>query len=190
MTVGADWMGVIVGALTLTAAIAVPLVSWFLKARRQRRREERARLQIETVRWMPNGLRLQFTYRPEFTHMAIQACVSLKSPQVRLYAGRPVLNAAPMAAGGYVKYEFDGEFIDGVGIITLRPMDGSGVLTGVMFLLPDGSGEWVLRRAAIEVSIRGAFGKRLLAESVVVSPIGESPNAAFVVPNQIRSVLS
>ncbi|MDE2184207.1 MAG: hypothetical protein KGJ78_14400 [Alphaproteobacteria bacterium] len=173
--------------LVVTAAIAVG--GPFLTRRDKKRRAASARLQVTTTRWMPNGLRLEFRYEPEFAHTATRARVAVKSPGVRLMRGRPVLNPAPMATGGYIRYEFDCECIEGIGLVALMPTDNSGALSAVMFLLPDGTGEWILRNAQIEVSIVDASGKQLLKRTYDVSPIGEGPGTMFSEPDAIRPVM-
>ncbi len=185
----AEWAGVIVAALGLVVTAAIAVGGPFLKLREKNRCAASARLQVTTTRWMPNGLRLEFRYVPEFAHSATNARVEIRSPGVRLMRGRPVLNPAPMATGGYIRYEFDGECVERIGLVALMPTDTSGTLSAVMFLLPDGTGGWVLRTAQIEVSIVDASGKQLLKRTYDVSPIGEGPGTIFAEPDVIRPIM-
>jgi hypothetical protein len=183
----AEWAAVLVGALgvLVTSAIAVGGSAW--KRLEKRKQAAMARLQIITSRWMPNGLRLEFHYAPEFMHQAVRVQVTVKTPSVRLIPGRPAMNPAPMLSGGYVRWEFDGYYIDGSGPVKLIPADGPDALTGVMFLLPDGTGEWVLREAQIEVAVT-AGSRPLLNRTYIVSQVGEGPNTTFAEPPILQPI--
>jgi hypothetical protein len=178
MGLTAEWAGVLVGVIGIVATIGIAVGGFALKARREHKVAEQARLHIATTRWAPNGLRLEILYAPASSHAAIKATLAVKTLGMRLYLGRPVVNPAPMVTGGYIRYEFDGECVEGIGTVSLLPAD-IGELRGVMFLLPDGSGEWLLRQAKIEVSIRETSGETLLTRSLVVSAIvdGGSPSS-------------
>lgn len=182
----AEWAGVLVGALGVLATVAVAVGGLVWKRLETRKQAELARLRIVTSRWMPNGLRLEFHYAPEFMHQAAKIQVTVKTPSVRLIPGRPALNPAPMVSGGYVRWEFDGYCIDGSGPVKLIPADDQDALTGVMFLVPDGTGEWVLREAKIEVTV--AAGRSLLTRAFTVSPVGEAPNTIFGEPSVLQLV--
>ena len=182
----AEWAGVLVGALgvfvTIAIAVARPVRKWFS----DRPNTSQTRLQIITSRWMPNGLRLEFHYAPEFLHRAVTIQVTIATHGVRLIPGRPALNPAPMATGGYVRWEFNGYCIEGSGPVKLIPVDGPAKLTGVMFLMPDGTGDWVLREAQIEVSV--SDGGRVTKRAYSVSPIGEDPNRVLAEPVALQPI--
>ena len=67
------------------------------------------------VALMPNGLRLEFHYAPEFMHQAVEVqghgqdteC----APDSRTASDEP----RAYGDGGYVRWEFDGYYIDGRG---------------------------------------------------------------------------
>src|ERR1700733_7247730 len=99
----ADWAGVLVGAIGIVATIVIAVGGFALKARKERKVAEQARLRVATTHWAPNGLRLEVLYGPSSAHAAIRATVAVKTPGVRLYLGRPVINPAPMVTGGYVR---------------------------------------------------------------------------------------
>lgn len=183
----AEWAAVLVGALGVLATVAIAVGGPAWKRTENRRQAALARLRIVTSRWMPNGLRLEFHYAPEFMHQAVRVQVTVKTPSVRLIPGRPAMNPAPMVSGGYVRWEFDGYYIDGSGPVKLIPADGQDALTGVMFLLPDGTGEWVLREAQIEVTVT-AGGRPLLKRAYTVSPVGEGPNTIFAEPPVLQPI--
>jgi len=183
----AEWAAVLVGALGVLATIVIAVGGPAWKRLEKRRQAALARLQIITSRWMPNGLRLEFHYAPEFMHQAVRMQVTVKTPSVRLIPGRPALNPAPMVGGGYVRWEFDGCCIEGAGPVKLIPADGPDALTGVMFLLPDGTGEWVLREAQIEVAVIDG-SRPLLNCAYTLSPVGEGPNTVFAEPPVLRPI--
>jgi hypothetical protein len=182
----AEWATVLVGAIgvfvTVAIAVARPVRKWLSG----RTRMSQTRLQIITSRWMPNGLRLEFHYAPEFLHRAVTIQVKTATRGVRLIPGRPALNPAPMATGGYVRWEFNGCCIEGSGPVKLIPVDGPGKLTGVMFLMPDGTGDWVLREAQIEVAVND--GERVSRRAYSVSPMGEDPNTVFAEPVALQPI--
>lgn len=160
--------------------VATGVGGYFLRSFMDGRRNQQSRLQLTTTRWQPNGLRLEIAYEPESAHTALEAKIALKANGIRLIPGRPVLNPAPMANGGYVRFEFDGQFIGQEGFAPLRPLDGTDRLLAVMFLLPDSSGEWVLRQAEIELAICEARGgRRLLNRRLTISPVEEPANTVF-----------
>jgi hypothetical protein len=183
----AEWAGVLVGALGVLATVAIAVGGPAWKRWEKHRQAALARLQIITSRWMPNGLRLEFYYAPEFTHQAVNVQVTVKTPSVRLIPGRPALNPAPMVGGGYLRWEFDGYYVDGSGPVKLIPADGLDALVGVMFIVPDGTGEWVLREAQIEVTV-SAGDRRLFSRAYIVSPIGEAPNTIFADPPVLQPI--
>jgi hypothetical protein len=182
----AEWAEVLVGALgvfvTVVIAVAQPIRKWL----KGRTRVSQTGLQIITSRWMPNGLRLEFHYAREFLHRAATIQVTIATPGVRLIPGRPALNPAPMATGGYIRWEFNGCFIEGSGPVKLIPVDGPENLMGVMFLMPDGTGDWVLREAQIEVSVND--GDRVTKHAYSVSPIGEDPSTVFAEPVALQRI--
>ena len=182
------WAQAIISGVAILASGGIAVLVPSLERRAARKREDRARLDITTTRWAPGGLRLDIRYVPEFTHTALRAYVAVKSPDTRLMLGRPVLNPAPMATGGYVRYEFDGECVEGRGTVHLARTDASDAFSGVMFLLSGLASEQVLKSARIEATITNAVGDRLLSAALIVSPIDEGPQAAFVVPAPVRSV--
>lgn len=153
---------------------------------RDQRRNQR--FQLTTTRWHPYGLRLDFRYTPAFTHATITADLAVDMPGVRIIAGRAVQNPAPMGGGGYLKFEFDGQFIGKQGQITLRPYDGSETLSGVMFLVPDGENLQLLRKLPITLTIAEAGGKKLLKRKLDVSPIDENANAIFALPPPLHQL--
>lgn len=183
----AEWAGVLVGALGVLATIAIAVGGPVWKRLEKRKQAALARLRIVTSRWMPNALRLEFHYAPEFMHQAVKIQVTVKTPSVRLIPGRPAINPAPMVSGGYVRWEFDGYYIDGSGPVKLIPADGQDALIGVMFLVPDGTGEWVLREAQVEVAV-AAGGRILLKRTYTVCPIGEGPNTIFAEPPVLQPI--
>jgi hypothetical protein len=101
----AEWAAVLVGAFGVLATVAIAVGGPAWKRLEKRKQAALARLGIVTSRWMPNGLRPEFHYAPEFMHQAVNVQVAIKTQSVRLIPGRPAMNPAPMVTGGYVGLE-------------------------------------------------------------------------------------
>jgi hypothetical protein len=179
----AGWVQVIEG---LVVPVSIAIVGYFVDRHIKRVRADRTRLKVATSRWAPNTLRLDIRYQPQSTHASVLATVTVLSPGVRLHRGRPVLNPAPMANGGYTKFEFDGVCVDGKGPVTLKPYGADDMLMGVMFLAADGTQGWILRHADIEIAIHEHNGPILLTRKMTVSPVGEGPETVFVEPASLN----
>lgn len=167
--------------------IGVAVGSYWL-GRYDRERARSQHLQLITTRWQPHGLRLEVRYRPASAHATIVAQMSTAQAGVRLFGGRPVVNPAPLVSGGHIRFEFDGQFMGNGGQITLRSYDGTDTLMGVMFLMPDGEQEWLLRKTPVALTIAEASGKKLVKRKLVISPIDESANAAYMMPAPLNQI--
>ena len=179
-----SWISIVEDAVV---PVGVAVGSYFL-GRYDRERSRKERYQITTTRWQPYGLRLDIRYTPASAHATIIAKLGVKEPGVRLIAGRPVLNPAPMATGGYTRFEFDGQFIGNEGQVTLRPYDSTETLSGVMFLVPDGIHAQLLRKTPITLTIAEAEGRTLLKRKLTVSPVDENANAVFAMPPPLNPI--
>ena len=179
-----SWISIVEDAVV---PVGVAVGSYCL-GRYDRERSRKERYQITTARWQPYGLRLDLRYSPASTHATIIAKVCVKEPGIRLIAGRPALNPAPMATGGYIRFELDGQFIGNEGQVTLRPYDGTKTLSGVMFLLPDGVHTQLLRNTPIKLTIAEAGGRTLLKRKLTVSPIDENANAVVAMPPPLNPI--
>lgn len=123
---------------------------------------------------------LEIRYLPEFTNAAIQARIFVTSPGAVLYGGRLALNPAPMAHGGYVKYELNGMCIGGETVVGLLPSMEDHVFPGAVFLLADPETQWIVKNANIEVTITNAVETLLPTCTLFVSPIEEGPGTVFM----------
>ena len=87
----AAWWQAIIGGVAIVASGAIAVFVPWNERRQQRRREDRARLDIDARTSRDGGLELLIMYRPEFHHHALSATVSLLDPvDARLYRGKTI----------------------------------------------------------------------------------------------------
>ena len=87
----AAWWQAIIGGIAIVASGAIAVFVPWNERRQQRRREDRARLDIDARTSRDGGLELLIMYRPEFHHHALSATVTLLDPgDARLYRGRTI----------------------------------------------------------------------------------------------------
>lgn len=87
----AAWWQAIIGGVAIVASGAIAVFVPWNERRHQRRREDRARLDIDARTSKDGGLELLIIYRPEFHHHALSATVNLLSPtDARLYRGKTI----------------------------------------------------------------------------------------------------
>ncbi len=92
----AAWWQAIIGGVAIVASGAIAVFVPWNERRQQRRREDRARLDIDARTSQDGGLQLLIIYRPEFHHHALSATVSLIEPvDARLYRGKTVWSQDP-----------------------------------------------------------------------------------------------
>lgn len=162
-------------AIVFSSAFAVLVPA---RERRLKEREEnRKRLAVTTMRSEPTGLRIEVEYLPEFTHIGINARVTLKSPsKAVLHHTRPETNPAPVG-GKYVRHVLDGPAIGSVATTRLARLDNEQAFSGVLLLLPSHdaalSPTSIISKAELLFEIVTDAGDVLLKTPLEVSPTNE-----------------
>lgn len=171
----ADWTGVFVNGVAILAAAAIAVYV----PRRERQvaaeRERRARLEVHTTLYSPEGLKVEVRYRPEFSHAGIFAEITLLEPERAVLLRAVAVRAtAPLASGRNVHFQVDGIDICRQVTIQLNQLDNEIPLIGAVLIQPFTSGGIQapqVAEAKIKVLIRDQHGERLIAQTLTISAI-------------------